>query len=134
MSTEYQLVNTFFEVMGWEISYDSNGFIVCKVPDDKELRERPRRYSSGSNDLLVFIDYVSYEEKNIHMAMLSSMTPYINYMIENRLSFIIFPKKATRDQMIKSIVEVFPDRYNELDLRNKEIVSSSGYRKCHMEL
>lgn len=144
MSSKYGLINSLFVVMGWEVSYDSNGFTVCSVPEGKELNDHPSTWSSGEMPLHVFIDGVSYEEDkiiscgsyihvedgSIHMAMLSCMSPYVRYMIKHKLSFIIFPNGVTRDKMIESILEVFPGKYDEDKLRSKKIVSSTGYRKC----
>lgn len=136
MSNNRGIINSLFIKLGWVLSIDSNGFEVYSIPDEVELNEYPSSWDPSAMDNKVYIDDISYEEPennfggNVHLAILNCIDYYINVMIKNRSTFIVFPKFTSKAMMIESILEVFPDKYTREQLNLKDFIVSSGRRKC----
>ena len=143
MSRQPGVFVTLLAKIGWVASKDSNGFDVYSIPEDSILNPKPNSWDPSAIDDYVFIDGVSFEEDridtmgsisypvvgNVHLGILNCISPFLNFMMENRSTFIVFPKKTSKEMMIKSILEVFSDKYSEEQLKSKAFVSSNGNRK-----
>lgn len=137
------ILETLFVKIGWVKTKDSHGFDVYYIPEGAVLNIKPTSWSSNAMDDHVFMDDISFEEDrintvgtfsfkvegNIHLGGLNCISPFVNAMISRRSTFIIFPKRTSQEKMIESILEVFPGKYPEEELKKKKFVCSSGNRK-----
>uniref|UniRef100_A0A6C0BDD6 Uncharacterized protein n=1 Tax=viral metagenome TaxID=1070528 RepID=A0A6C0BDD6_9ZZZZ len=144
MSRKYGVIDTLFLEIGWEACKESNGFDVYYIPDGKILNKQPSSWDPSAMDYFVFMDEISVEKDevqvlgdvsskvvgNVHLGTLNCIYPFLESMMSNRSSFIVFPKNTSKHEMIRSILEVFPSKYSEDELNNKKFVSSTGNRKC----
>lgn len=145
MDRQYGVFDTLFAKIGWVKSKDSNGFDVYSIPDGVILNERPSSWDPSAMHNGVFMDGISFEEDtlytcsngyisvtkgNIHLGTLSCIFPFLKAMMERRSTCIIFPDNISKDIKIKSILEVFPGKYTEEQLKAKQFVSSNGNRKA----
>lgn len=143
MNKQYGIFDTLFAKIGWVKSNDSNGFDVYTIPDGMILNEIPSSYDPSAMDDSVFIDGISFEEDSVgsigtftykvegdvHFGKLDCIRPFLDNMIKNRSTCIIFPRKTTKKMIIDSILEVFPGKYTREQLESKQFVSSNGNRK-----
>ena len=120
-------MNALFAKIGWVKSKDSNGFDVYIIPDGTILNKFPKSWDPSAMDHLVFMDEISVGE-DVHFGMLNCILPFMPKMIENRSTFIIFPRNTSKFMIIKSILEVFPEKYTKEQLESKRFVSSTGRR------